>query len=65
MAEDSEVPLSLQAQFTYESLRRSVRSADDMAKLRAAALQIVDFMESQQKTVNQMLRRGWLKPPRE
>lgn len=65
MDEGSDVLLSLQAQFTYESLRRSVRSADDMEKLRAAALQIVEFMESQQRTVNQMLRQGWLKPPRE
>lgn len=62
MAEGSEVPLSLQAQFTYESLRRAIQEAQDLGELRAAALSAVDYMENQQRVVNQMLRQEWLEP---
>ena len=56
-----EVKLSLQAQFTSESLRRAVKTADDLESLRAFALQAVDLMERQQKTTQQLLRNKWFR----
>lgn len=56
-----DVKLSLQTQFTYESLRRSVQSAEDMEKLREFALRAIGLMEEQQKTTQKLLRNKWFR----
>lgn len=62
MTDPKEMPLSLQSAFTFESMRRSIKGAEDLEALRKVALSVVDHMETQQRTVNQMLRQQWLSP---
>lgn len=59
MADHQEVALSLQKQLEYEVLRRDIKGARDIETLRQVALNAVDFMEAQQRTVNGMLLKGW------
>lgn len=61
--EEPKPPLSLQSEFAYVAMRLAVQSAEDLEGLRRVALGMVDYMEAQQRTVNQMLRQRWLQGP--
>jgi len=52
--------LPLQKKLQYEMMRREIQQAKSIEMLRTAALNAVDFMEAQQRTVNEMVRQSWL-----
>lgn len=58
----NEVSLSLEAQAQFRILRSEIHSAHDPIQLRRMALQLVDLMELQRKTVLLMLQENYLKP---
>lgn len=64
MADPPRVNLSLEDQFRFQALRAQVKQADNRDELRIVALQLIDLMEQQKRTVLGMLQAEFLGVPR-